>query len=124
MHNIGPHFWREGKDRETEEAFATRCAQELEDMNHVEGSDMIAVFIAEPSMGAGGVFVPSAAYLAKIEAGLAKFYILLIADEVICGFGRTENIFGSTTYGIKPDILTVSKQISSSYFPFSAFHDQ
>jgi len=121
LHTTCPHFWREGQDGETEEAFATRCAQDLDDMIQAEGPDTVAAFIAEPVMGAGGVVVPPATYWDKIQKVLAKYDILLIADEVICGFGRTGNMFGSSTYGIMPDILTMSKQITSSYFPFSAF---
>ncbi len=121
LHTTCPHFWREGRDGESEEAFASRCAQDLDDMIQAEGPDTVAAFIAEPVMGAGGVVVPPATYWEKIQAVLAKYDILLIADEVICGFGRTGNMFGSTTFDIKPDILTMSKQITSSYFPFSAF---
>jgi len=121
LHTTCPHHWREGHDGETEEAFAARCAQDLDDMIQAEGPDTVAAFIAEPVMGAGGVVVPPATYWEKIQAVLAKYDILLIADEVICGFGRTGNMFGSTTFAIKPDILTMSKQITSSYFPFSAF---
>lgn len=121
LHTTCPHFWREGRNGETEEAFATRCAQDLEDMIQAEGPDTVAAFIAEPVMGAGGVVVSPATYWEKIQAILAKYDILLIADEVICGFGRTGNMFGSTTFNIRPDILTMSKQITSSYFPFSAF---
>ncbi|MAD95317.1 MAG: aspartate aminotransferase family protein [Rhodobacteraceae bacterium] len=121
LHTTCPHYWREGHDCESEEEFASRCAQDLDDMIQAEGPDTVAAFIAEPVMGAGGVVVPPVTYWEKIQAVLAKYDILLIADEVICGFGRTGNMFGSTTYGIKPDILTMSKQITSSYFPFSAF---
>jgi 4-aminobutyrate--pyruvate transaminase len=121
LHTTFPHYWREGRDGETEEAFASRCAQDLDDMIKAEGSDTVAAFIAEPVMGAGGVVVPPATYWAKIQAVLAKYDILLIADEVVCAFGRTGNMFGSTTFDIRPDIITMSKQITSSYFPFSAF---
>ncbi|MFK7835929.1 MAG: aspartate aminotransferase family protein [Sulfitobacter sp.] len=121
LHTTCPHYWREGRDGETEDAFASRCAKDLDDMIQAEGPDTIAAFIAEPVMGAGGVVVPPPTYWEKIQAVLAKYDILLIADEVICGFGRTGNMFGSSTFGMKPDILTMSKQITSSYFPFSAF---
>lgn len=121
MHTTCPHFWSQGTAGETEEAFASRCAQDLDDMIQAEGPETVAAFIAEPVMGAGGVVVPPATYWEKIQAVLAKYDILLIADEVICGFGRTGNMFGSTTYDITPDIMTMSKQITSSYFPFSAF---
>jgi len=121
LHTTCPHYWREGKEGESEEDFATRCADDLDAMIQAEGPDTVAAFIAEPVMGAGGVVTPPATYWAKIQAVLNKYDILLIADEVICGFGRTGNMFGSTTYGIEPDVITLSKQITSSYFPFSAF---
>lgn len=121
LHTTCPHYWREGHEGESEEDFATRCAEDLDAMIQAEGPDTIAAFIAEPVMGAGGVVVPPATYWAKVQAVLSKYDILLIADEVICGFGRTGQMFGSMTYGIRPDIMTLSKQITSSYFPFSAF---
>ena len=121
LHTTCPHYWREGQEGESEEAFATRCAEDLDAMIQAEGPDTIAAFIAEPVMGAGGVVVPPATYWEKIQAVLSKYDILLIADEVICGFGRTGRMFGCLTYDIKPDIMTMSKQITSSYFPFSAF---
>lgn len=121
LHTTCPHYWREGQEGESEEAFASRCALDLDTMIQAEGPDTVAAFIAEPVMGAGGVVVPPATYWEKIQAVLARYDILLIADEVISGFGRTGQMFGSTTFGIKPDILTMSKQITSSYFPFSAF---
>ena len=121
LHTSCPHYWREGHEGETEEEFSTRCADDLDAMIQKEGPDTVAAFIAEPVMGAGGVVVPPATYWEKIQAVLAKYDILLIADEVICGFGRTGEMFGSTTYEIKPDVLVMSKQITSSYAPFSAF---
>jgi 4-aminobutyrate--pyruvate transaminase len=121
LHTSSPHYWREGKEGESEEDFATRCAEELEALIEKEGADTIAAFFAEPVMGAGGVVVPPATYWEKIQAVLEKHDILLVADEVICGFGRTGKMFGSETYGIKPDVMVMSKQITSSYFPFSAF---
>ena len=121
LHTTCPHYWREGHDGESEEEFATRCAEDLDAMIRSEGPETIAAFIAEPVMGAGGVVVPPATYWEKIQAVLGKYDILLIADEVICGFGRTGKMFGSETFDIKPDIMTMSKQITSSYFPFSAF---
>ena len=120
LHTSCPHFWREGREGEREENFATRMADDLEAMIVAEGPETIAAFIGEPVMGAGGVVVPPATYWDKIQAVLTKYDILLIADEVICGFGRTGNMFGSQTYDIKPDIMVLSKQITSSYFPFSA----
>lgn len=121
LHTTCPHYYREGQDGESEEAFATRCANELDAMIQQEGPETIAAFIGEPVMGAGGVVVPPATYWEKIQEVLNKYDILLIADEVICGFGRTGKMFGSETFGIKPDVMVMSKQITSSYAPFSAF---
>ncbi|TBW36931.1 aspartate aminotransferase family protein [Siculibacillus lacustris] len=119
-HTMSPHWWREALPGETEEAFATRCADELEALILAEGPETVAAFWAEPVMGAGGVIVPPATYWPKIQTVLQKYGVLLVADEVICGFGRTGNWFGSTTYGMNPDVIVVSKQLSSSYLPISA----
>ena len=115
-----PHYWREGDEGETEEQFATRLAEELDTTIQAEGPDTIAAFFAEPVQGAGGVVVPPVTYWQKIQAVLNKYDILLLADEVICGFGRTGNMFGSQTYDIQPDMMTLSKQLTSSYLPGSA----
>ncbi len=121
LHATCPHHYRDALPGETVEEFTTRLARELEEMIVAEGPETIAAFIGEPVMGAGGVVVPPAGYWEKIQAVLNKYDILLIADEVITGFGRTGAMFGSQTYNIKPDIITMSKQISSSYLPISAF---
>jgi 4-aminobutyrate--pyruvate transaminase len=115
-----PHFWREALAGETEDAFSTRLAAELEQTILSEGPETIAAFIGEPIMGAGGVIVPPQGYWEKIQAVLGKYGILLVADEVICGFGRTGEMFGSQTFAIRPDIMVLSKQLSSSYQPISA----
>ena len=120
LHTTCPHYWKEGRDGESEEQFATRCAEDLDALIQREGPDTVAAFWAEPVMGAGGVVVPPRGYFDKIQAVLAKYDILFVADEVICGFGRTGEMFGSTTYGIRPDVMVMSKQITSSYVPFSA----
>ncbi|MCH8037750.1 MAG: aspartate aminotransferase family protein [Proteobacteria bacterium] len=120
LHTSCPHHYRFGRDGESEEDFATRCAAELEQLILDQGPETIAAFIGEPVMGAGGVIVPPRTYWAKIQAVLEKYDVLLIDDEVICGFGRTGNLFGCQTYGIKPDIITVAKALSSSYLPISA----
>lgn len=120
LHTTCPHYWREGRDGETEEQFATRMAADLEALIQKEGPDTIAAFFAEPVMGAGGVIVPPKTYWEKIQAVLNKYDVLLVADEVICGFGRTGKMFASETYDIKPDVMVLSKQISSSYQPLSA----
>ncbi len=115
-----PHHWRDAQPGESEEAFATRRAEELEALILAEGPETIAAFFGEPVMGAGGVVVPPATYWEKIQAVLSKYDILLVADEVICGFGRTGSMFGCQTYGIRPDIMVMSKALSSSYLPISA----
>ncbi len=120
IHTSRPHFWRDGKPGESEEAFATRMAQDLEDLILKEGPETVAAFFGEPVMGAGGVIVPPATYWAKIQAVLKKYDVLLVADEVICGFGRVGTMFACETFGITPDILVLSKQLSSSYMPISA----
>jgi len=115
-----PHFYRYGKAGETEEQFATRLAEQLEAQIIREDPETVAAFIAEPVQGAGGVIVPPATYFEKIQAVLRKYDVLLIADEVICGFGRTGRMFGTETYGLQPDIITVAKALSSAYVPISA----
>ncbi len=120
LHVETPHYYRQGKPGESEADFSSRLARELEDTILAEGPETVAAFIAEPVMGAGGVVVPPVGYFDKIQPILKKYDILFIADEVICGFGRTGNSFGSITYGIKPDILTCAKALSSGYMPISA----
>jgi 4-aminobutyrate--pyruvate transaminase len=85
-----------------------------------EGPETVAAFFAEPVMGAGGVIVPPATYFEKIQNVLHRYDVLLIADEVICGFGRTGSMWGSQTFGLKPDIVTCAKALSASYLPISA----
>ena len=120
IHAECPHYYRGGEEGESETAFATRMAASLERQILDEGPDTIAAFIAEPVMGAGGVIVPPESYFAKIQAVLKKYDVLFIADEVICGFGRTGNMFGTQTYDLQPDMITMAKALSSSYMPISA----
>src|ERR1700678_804566 len=120
LHVECPHFYRFGLPDETEEAFASRMADSLEQRILSEGADTVAAFIAEPIMGAGGVLLPPATYWEKIQAVLRKYDVLLIADEVICGFGRTGEMWGSTTYGLKPDMISCAKSLSSAYLPIGA----
>ena len=121
LHTGCPHHYRDAHEGESEVDFATRMANELEEMILAEGPETVAAFIGEPVMGAGGVVVPPPTYWEKVQAVLNKYDILLIADEVICGFGRTGQMFGSQTFDIKPDIMTLSKGLTSTYFPLSAF---
>jgi 4-aminobutyrate--pyruvate transaminase len=120
LHTDTPHHWRNAEEGESEEAYADRLAQSLEDLIEREGGDTIAAFIAEPVMGAGGVLVPPRTYFEKVQAVLARHDIAFIADEVICGFARTGRMFGSETFGIKPDTVTMAKAISSAYVPLGA----
>ena len=120
MHTSCPHYYRFGQDGESEEEFATRCAAELEAMIMEEGPETVAAFIAEPVMGAGGVIIPPKTYFEKIQAVLKKHDVLFIADEVICGFGRTGRMWGCQTYDLKPDMITCAKALSSAYLPISA----
>jgi 4-aminobutyrate--pyruvate transaminase len=120
LHVDCPHFYRFGRPGESEEAFATRMADSLEQRILSEGPETVAAFIAEPVMGAGGVILPPATYWEKIQTVLRKYDVLLIADEVICAFGRTGEMWGSTTYGIKPDMITCAKALSSGYIPIGA----
>src|SRR5204862_5477958 len=100
--------------------FATRLAENLDLLIQREDPDTVAAMIAEPVMGAGGVLVPPKTYFEKVQAVLKKHDVLLIADEVICGFGRTGRMFGSETFGLKPDIVVMAKALSSAYLPISA----
>ena len=120
LHTDCPHFYRGADDAETEEDFATRMAENLENMIITEGPDTVAAFFAEPVMGGGGVIVPPETYFEKIQAVLEKYDVLLLADEVICGFGRTGNLWGSQTFALKPDLLTCAKALSSAYIPIAA----
>ena len=119
-HTTTPHHWREGRDGETEEAFSQRLAQDLEDLILAEGPETIAAFIAEPVMGAGGVIVPPKGYFEAIGPVLARYDVLMIADEVICGFGRTGNWFGTETFSIPATSASMAKQLTGSYAPLSA----
>ncbi|WP_158818511.1 aspartate aminotransferase family protein [Methylocapsa sp. S129] len=127
IHHVScPSYWRFGAAGESEEAFASRLAKELEDKILAEGPETVAAFFGEPVMGAGGVITPPRTYWEKIQAVCRRHDILIVADEVITGFGRTGKMFGSETYDITPDILVVSKALTSSYMPLSAlvFNDK
>ncbi len=120
LHTSCPHHYRFGQEGESEEEFATRLAAELEEMILEQGPETVAAFIAEPVMGAGGVIVSPATYYEKIQAVLTKYDVLLIADEVITGFGRLGQMFGSPVMGMKPDTMSLAKAITSAYQPLSA----
>lgn len=115
-----PHYYRDRMDDESEDAFSTRMADELEKLILAEGPDTIAAFWADPVQGAAGALPPPAGYFEKIQAVLRRYDILLVADEVICGFGRTGRMWGCETYGIVPDIITCAKALSAAMQPISA----
>ncbi len=116
-----PHFYRYGRTDETEEEFGARLAEEVESLIIAEGPETIAAFIGEPIMGAGGVLIPPNGYWPAIEKICRKYDVLLVCDEVINGFCRTGEFWGSETVGgVQPDIMTVAKQLSSAYLPIGA----
>ena len=120
LHTDCPHYYRGAERGESEDAFAARLAANLEALILHEGPDTVAAFFAEPVMGAGGVIVPPATYFYRIQPILKKYDILFVADEVICGFGRTGFMFGSQTFNLQPDIITLAKGLSAGYIPISA----
>jgi 4-aminobutyrate--pyruvate transaminase len=119
-HLTCPHHYRFGQEGESEAAFTERLLKEAEEVILREGPETIAAFIGEPLMAAGGVMPPPEGYWKGIEALCRKHDILLVADEVICGFGRLGSSFGSVHYGFTPDIMVTSKQLTSSYMPLAA----
>jgi len=120
LHVRCPHFYREGLPDESEEQFAARLVGEIEETIIHEGPETIAAFFTEPVMAAGGVIVPPAAYLDKLQWLLRKYDILLVCDEVVSGFGRLGDMFGSTTMKLVPDMIVCAKGLSSAYLPISA----
>ncbi len=114
-----PHYYRVAASGISEDEFSGQLASELEAVIEREGAETIAAFIAEPVMGAGGVFIPPTGYFNRIQKILKDHDILFIADEVICGFGRLGAWFGSFTFGLDPDIMTIAKGITSGYQPLS-----
>ncbi len=119
-HTTKPHYFRFAKEGESEIDFSERLASELDAQIEEEGPETVAAFIAEPIMGVGGVIVPPEGYFEAIQSVLKKHDVLLIADEVICGLGRTGNMWGSQTVGMQPDVLITAKGLSASYLPISA----
>ncbi|SFH66134.1 aminotransferase [Albimonas pacifica] len=120
LHTSFPHWYRFHEEGESEEDFATRMAEDLETLILAEGPETVAAFFAEPVQGGGGALTPPRTYFEKIQAVLRKYDVLFIADEVICGFGRTGNPWGSDTYAIRPDMVSCGKALSASYQPISA----
>src|SRR5215469_11558434 len=119
-HTAFPHYYRRHQPGETEIEFSTRMAKSLEALIVAEGPDTIAAFFAEPVMGAGGAVLPPHGYFEKVQEVLRKYDILFVADEVICGFARTGEMWGSECFGIRPDMLTSAKALSAAMLPISA----
>lgn len=117
VHHISQPHWFESSTQESPEEFGTRTARELEAKIDELGESTVAAFIAEPIQGAGGVIIPPATYWPEVMRICQERDILFIADEVICGFGRTGNDFGCTTYGLTPDLMTFAKAITNGYLP-------
>ena len=119
LHTEAPYYYRRPNAAMTEEAFSAYCASELEAMIQREGPDTIAAFWAEPVLGTGGIVPPPKGYWAAIQEVLDKHDILLVADEVVTGFGRLGSMFGSDHYGMRPDLITIAKGLTSAYAPLS-----
>ena len=119
LHTEAPYYFRREDRSQTEEQFSAHCAAKLEEMILAEGPDTIAAFIGEPILGTGGIVPPPKGYWAAIQAVLKKYDILLVADEVVTGFGRLGSMFGSTHYGMEPDLITIAKGLTSAYAPLS-----
>ena len=119
LHTDCPSHYHFAQAGESQEAFAQRLADNLEQLILREGPETVAAFIAEPINGSGGVIVPPVGYFERVQAVLKKYDVLFIVDEVICGFGRTGQMFGSDTFDLKPDMMTVAKGLSGAYQPIS-----
>lgn len=119
LHTSAPHYFWNAEPGMTEREFSRRCAQELEALILREGADTVAAFIGEPVLGTGGLIPPPQGYWEEIQQVLRRHDVLLIADEVVCGFGRLGAPFGSHVYGLEPDLITVAKGLTSAYLPLS-----
>ena len=119
IHTDAPYYFRRADVAQSEEQFVAHCVAELEALIEREGADTIAAFIGEPVLGTGGIVPPPAGYWAAIQGVLKKHNILLVADEVVTGFGRLGTMFGSDHYGIEADIITIAKGLTSAYAPLS-----
>lgn len=126
LHTEAPYYFRRDIQDQTEEEFSQHCADKLEELILAEGPDTVAAFIGEPVLGTGGIVPPPEGYWAKIQAVLKKHDVMLIADEVVTGFGRLGSMFGSAHYGMDPDLITIAKGLTSAYAPLSGtiVHDR
>jgi L-2,4-diaminobutyrate transaminase len=119
LHTESPYYFRRADRSMTEEQFSQHCADRLEALILEEGPETVAAFIGEPVLGTGGIVPPPAGYWQRIQAVLNKYDILLVADEVVTGFGRLGQMFGSDVFGMKPDLITIAKGLTSAYAPLS-----
>jgi L-2,4-diaminobutyrate transaminase len=119
LHTEAPYYFRRADRSLGEEQFSQFCADRLEEIILAEGPETVAAFIGEPVLGTGGIVPPPAEYWDKIQAVLKKYDVLLVADEVVTGFGRLGSMFGSDYYGIRPDLITIAKGLTSAYAPLS-----
>jgi len=119
LHTEAPYYFRREDRSMSEERFSQFCADKLEEMIVAEGPETVAAFIGEPILGTGGIVPPPTGYWEKIQAVLKKYDVLLVADEVVTGFGRLGTMFGSDHYGITPDLITIAKGLTSAYAPLS-----
>ena len=119
IHTTAPYYYRRSDLSQSEQAFVAQCVADLEIIIEQEGPDTIAAFIGEPALGTGGLVPPPKGYWPAIQTVLERHDILLIADEVVTGFGRLGSMFGSDHYGMKPDLITIAKGLTSAYAPLS-----
>ncbi|MCV6591460.1 MAG: aminotransferase class III-fold pyridoxal phosphate-dependent enzyme [Silicimonas sp.] len=119
VHTEAPYYFRRPDPAQSEAAFVAHCVAELEALIAREGAETIAAFIGEPVLGTGGIVPPPAGYWEAIQSVLEKHDILLVADEVVTGFGRLGTMFGSEHYGMRPDLITIAKGLTSAYAPLS-----
>jgi len=119
LHTSAPYYYHRDDSDQSEEEFSAQCAAELEELIAREGADTIAAFWAEPMLGTGGIVPPPKGYWEAIQPVLEKHDILLVADEVVTGFGRLGTMFGSEHYGMRPDLITIAKGLTSAYAPLS-----
>ncbi|HEX4240295.1 MAG TPA: aminotransferase [Steroidobacteraceae bacterium] len=120
LHTWDPHYTRHRLRGESETEFVERILGDLEQMIVKEGPDTVMAFMAEPVTAGGGVVIPPAGYYTKLQALLSKYEILFLADEIVTGFGRTGNMFGCETFGIRPAAMTMGKALSAAYQPIAA----
>lgn len=119
LHTEAPYYFRRPDRSMSEANFVTHCVNALEELIETQGADTIAAFIGEPVLGTGGIVPPPEGYWPAIQAVLDEHDIILIADEVVTGFGRLGSRFGSDHYGMRPDIMTIAKGLTSAYAPLS-----